>query len=178
MSKHRQDDIIRLGGVKGMPVRRSHRFGQKLQVDPEDLEPIIVDFIQSCKNKAKLVLIGFEMAAEWTYLSEIFPKAIPFFSAWVDLRDIAKDITSSVGVIPGLVSLLQIFGYHWKDLQPSKKDSGGGITDNAGDDAIATYALANALLNSENHERLRFRQECGRIARTFTKKKVYMVSDI
>ena len=61
------------------------------------------------------------MAAEWTYLFENFPQAIPFFSAWMDIRDIAKDLTSSVGVIPGLTSLLQIFGYHWKDLQPSRK---------------------------------------------------------
>ncbi|UKZ75392.1 hypothetical protein TrVFT333_003076 [Trichoderma virens FT-333] len=95
-----------------------------IAIDTEHI-PIgaIVDFIQGCDSKANLVLVGFEMAAEWTYLSRNFPQAIPFFSAWVDLRDIAKDVTSSVGIIPGLVSLLKIFGYHWKDLQPGEEES-------------------------------------------------------
>ncbi|EHK25313.1 uncharacterized protein TRIVIDRAFT_62005 [Trichoderma virens Gv29-8] len=169
--KEKQDEIIRLRGKGGVPTRRRHRFGREQQVDLENLEGAIVDFIQGCDSKANLVLIGFEMAAEWTYLSRNFPQAIPFFSAWVDLRDIAKDVTSSVGIIPGLVSLLKIFGYHWKDLQPGRKNLTDGIADNAGDDAVATCALANALLDSGNQEKLKFRRECGRIARISTKKK-------
>lgn len=154
-----------------MPARRSHRFGQEQQVGIGNLEAAIIDFIKSCNNKAHLLLIGFEMAAEWAYLPRFSPQAISFFLAWVDLRDIAKDITSSVRVIPGLTSLLQIFGYHWKDIQPGKKNLHGCMTDNDGDDAVATCALANALLFSENHEKLRFRQECGQIAHIFTRKK-------
>lgn len=164
ISKKKRDEIVRLKGESSIPTRRRHRFGREQQVDLENLEELIIDFIQSCEDKGNLVLIGFEMAAEWTYLSRNFPRAGPFFSAWVDLRDIAKDISSSVGVIPGLVSLLKIFGYHWKDIQPGRGDLGGGIADNAGDDAVATCVLASALLDSENHEKLRFRQECSRIA--------------
>ncbi|KAI1458843.1 hypothetical protein F4805DRAFT_456237 [Annulohypoxylon moriforme] len=162
---------------ENMPTRRSHRFGQEQRIDLEELGGAIVDFIESFHNdnKADLLLIGFEMEAEWTYLSRYFPDAIPFFSAWVDLRDIAKDITS-IGVIPGLVPLLQIFGYRWKDIRPGKNPH-GGVADNAGDDAIATCALADALLFSENQEKLKFRQECGQIARIFTKKKGYQVPD-
>lgn len=95
-----------------MPTRRRHRFGREQQVDLENLEETVIEFIQSCEGKGSLVLMGFEMAAEWTYLSRNFSRAVPFFSAWVDLRDIGKDISSSVGVIPGLVSLLKIFGYY------------------------------------------------------------------
>ncbi|KAH6887024.1 hypothetical protein B0T10DRAFT_607821 [Thelonectria olida] len=178
ISKEKQDDLIRLKGSRGLPTRRTHRFGIEQQIDFENLEAAIVDFIHSCSNKTNLVMIGFEMAAEWTYLSRNFPQAIAFFSAWVDLRDIAKDVTSSVGVIPGLVSLLKIFGYHWKDIQPGKEKPSDGIADNAGDDAVATCALANALLLSENQEKLRFRQECGQIACIFTRKKGYRFSEI
>ncbi|KAF5025686.1 hypothetical protein F66182_2292 [Fusarium sp. NRRL 66182] len=172
LSQERKDELSRLGG-KGMPARRAHRFGQEQRVSLQDLAAITVEFIQSC-NKAKknLVLVGFAMAAKWTYLSRYFPQAMPFFSSWVDLRDIAKDATSSIGAIPGLVSLLQLFGYHWKDIQPGRSLN-SGIADNAGDDAVATFALASALLSSKNQEKLRFRQECGRIARIFTKKKGY-----
>ncbi|KAH7273264.1 hypothetical protein B0J15DRAFT_96085 [Fusarium solani] len=91
-----------------MPVRRSHRFGQERHVDLEGLEAAILDFIQSCDKKENLVIIGFGMAAEWEYLSTYFPQAMRFFSAWADLRDIAKDI-APVGNVAGLTSLLKIF---------------------------------------------------------------------
>ncbi|KAL6829418.1 hypothetical protein J3E69DRAFT_238201 [Trichoderma sp. SZMC 28015] len=174
IGKEKREEIVRLKGEGGVPTRRRHRFGREQQVDLENLEEMIIDFIQSFKGKGNLVLIGFEMAAEWTYLSRNFPRAVPFFSAWVDLRDISKDISSSVGVIPGLVSLLKIFGYHWKDIQPGRGDFSGGIADNAGDDAVATCVLASALHDSENRERLRFRQECSRIAG----RKGYRVPDV
>ncbi|KAI6085491.1 hypothetical protein F4821DRAFT_240297 [Hypoxylon rubiginosum] len=164
-----------------MPDRRPHFFGEEQQVDLENLEAVIVDFVRRCSSKANLVLIGFEVAAEWTYLFTHFPRVIPFFSAWVDLRDIAKDISSSVGVIPGLQSLLQLFGYHWKDIkstQHRKENTNCGNADNAAADAVATCALADALLLPENQEKLRFRQECGQIARIFTKKKGWQAPDI
>ncbi|RSL61665.1 hypothetical protein CEP53_005035 [Fusarium sp. AF-6] len=165
-----QDNHVRAGGHRGMPVRRSHRFGLERQADLEDLEAIILQFIEGCDENKSLVMIGFGMAAEWIYLSTCFPRAMSLFSAWADLRDIAKDI-APLGHMPGLVSLLKIFRYHWHDLEPGRGDLGGGVADNAGDDAVATCALAGALLPQENQEKLRLRQECGRIAGIFTKKK-------
>ncbi|PTB55027.1 hypothetical protein M431DRAFT_482191 [Trichoderma harzianum CBS 226.95] len=158
ISQEKRERIIRLKGEGGVPTRRRHRFGREQQVDLENLEETVIEFIQSCEGKGSLVLMGFEMAAEWTYLSRNFSRAVPFFSAWVDLRDIGKDISSSVG----------------KDIQPGRGDLGGGIADNAGDDAVATCVLASALLDSENHEKLRFRQECSRIAG----RKGYRVPDV
>lgn len=156
-----------------MPARRSHRFGQQQWVNLENLEAAIVDFIQSCpRKKINLVLVGFEMAAEWTYLYTVFPRAMPFFSAWMDLRDIAQDITSSVGVIPGLVSLLQTVGYHWKDVQPGRGNCNGGNADNAGDDAIATCALVTALLSSKNQEKLRFDKNAAEWLDSLPRRKV------
>ncbi|KAM0542209.1 hypothetical protein ACHAPJ_012901 [Fusarium lateritium] len=178
VSKEKQDELIRVRGVKGFPVRRSLRFGQEQQHDLESLEVAITNFIQSCDNKGNLVLIGFEMAAEWNYIFTVFPRMMRFFSAWIDLRDIAADITSSVGVIPGLNTLLKVFGYHWKDITPGRRPSNGGISDNAGDDAVATCALADALLLPKKQEKLKFQQECGRIARIFTKKKGFQTPHI
>ncbi|KAI0430483.1 hypothetical protein F5Y09DRAFT_341656 [Xylaria sp. FL1042] len=57
------------------------------------------------------------MAVEWTYLSGNFPDTMPYFASWMELRDIAKD-TAAISVISGRVSMLQIFGYHWKDNGP------------------------------------------------------------
>ena len=173
--QEKQDELINHKGDRGIPIRRSHRFGQRKKICLEHLEKASLDFIQGCENK-NLVLIGFELAAEWTFLSRYIPQAIPLFSAWIDLRDIAKDITS-VGVIPGLVSLLKIFGYHWKDIQPRRVNSGSGVADNAGNDAVATCALAHALRLPGNQEKLKLRQKYGQIALIYTKKKGYRNPD-
>ncbi|KAI1348313.1 hypothetical protein F5Y01DRAFT_328582 [Xylaria sp. FL0043] len=164
MSEETREDIIRFRG--GVPNRRLSRFGKERQVDLDSLESAIVEFIQSCNPTTKVVLMGFEMPAEWTYLSRIFPSVIPYFSSWVDLRDIAKDV-AAIGVIPGRVSVLQIFGYHWKDIKGSNRC---GSADNAGNDAVSILAMANALLYTENQEKLRFCQKCCHIAHKRVKK--------
>ncbi|KAI0468061.1 hypothetical protein F4859DRAFT_524917 [Xylaria cf. heliscus] len=143
----------------GIPSRRPSRFGDERQVNLEDLEAVIIEFLQA-SNNTKLVLVGFEMPAEWNYLLKYFPKAIPYFSFWIDLRDIAKDITAAIGVIPGRVTVLQTLGYNWKDIKGSNKH---GCADNAADDAVSVLAMANAFLNPENQEKLRFRQKCSQI---------------
>lgn len=159
ISDQTREDLIRYRG--GIPNRHPSRLGYERQVNLDDLESAVVEFIQSY-NGTKLVLIGFEMPAEWNYLLRNFPKAIPYFSFWMDLRDIAKDITAAIGVIPGRVSVLQTLGYNWKDIEGSNKH---GSADNAANDAISVLAMANGFLNPENQEKLRFRQKCSQIAR-------------
>lgn len=76
---------------------------------------------------------------------------------------------------PGLRLCSRFFRYHRQDLKPGRGDLGGVVADNAGDDAVATCVLAGALLLLENQQNLRLRQECGRIAGIFTKKKGFQV---
>ncbi|KLO83777.1 uncharacterized protein LW93_561 [Fusarium fujikuroi] len=169
-SKELGDDVLRVGRrvggrvgcLKGMPTRRPHRFGVEKSLDIEDLEPSIVKFLQDLPKDKNLVLIGFGMEAEWTYLSTNFSAAVPFFSAWIDLRDIVVDIASSSTVCsPSLFTLVKRFGYFWQDVKPGRASA-----DNAGDDVVATFALAHALLDEKNHETLRFEHECFRISRS------------
>ncbi|KAI9896934.1 hypothetical protein N3K66_007956 [Trichothecium roseum] len=147
MGEQRRNDLDRIRG--GIPSRRAHRFGEEQDdVTTGNLEEAIDNFIaNSCGTTKRLVLVGFGMAAEWTYLFRYFPSVIPYFSTWMDIREIAKDITS-VGTMPGRVSLLQLCGYCWTDLKP--KAPGHGTSDNAGDDAVSTLALACALLDPGN----------------------------
>ncbi|KAI0443325.1 hypothetical protein F4803DRAFT_515710 [Xylaria telfairii] len=150
LSNELQEDLIRFRG--NIPNRRPSRFGYEQQIYIESLESTIIKFIQSCNN-SNLVLVGFEMAAEWNYLLKNFPKAMPYFSSWIDLRDIGRDITSAK-VLPGLVSMLQIFGYFWQDI---KGDNRNGAAANAGDDTVSTLAIANAFFDPENQNKLRNR---------------------
>ncbi|KAI0438067.1 hypothetical protein F4803DRAFT_565578 [Xylaria telfairii] len=159
ISDQTREDLVRYRG--GIPNRRPSRFGHERQVNLDDLESAVIGFIQSYKS-TKLVLIGFEMPAEWNYLLRNFPKAIPYFSFWMDLRDIAKDITGAIGVIPGRVSVLKTLGYSWKDIKGSSKH---GAAHNAANDAISVLTMTSSFLNPENQEKLRFRQKCSQIAR-------------
>ncbi|KAF5722430.1 hypothetical protein FMUND_2942 [Fusarium mundagurra] len=164
-SKELGDEVLRVGGFRGMPIRRSHRFGEEKTIDIEDLEASVVEFLSNLPRDKKLVLIGFGMAAEWIYLSTNFPAAIPFFSAWIDLGDIVLDITSSsLSHYPSLEFLIQTFGYWWKDIKPGRGYRSGGNADNAGDDVVTTLALAQALLEERNHRTLLFEHACFRIA--------------
>ncbi|KAI0404713.1 hypothetical protein F4802DRAFT_607324 [Xylaria palmicola] len=164
-----RQDLIRYRG--SIPNRRPSRFGCEYHIDLENVELVIIDFIQyfHCDPSMKLVLIGFEMPAEWTYLSRNFPGAIPHFTSWIDLRDIAKDIAlagdAPVRNIPGLLSMLHIFGYHWKNIKNLESPDRHGSADNAGEDAVATLAIAEALFSPENQAKLLHRQRCRQIAR-------------
>ncbi|KAI1352014.1 hypothetical protein F5Y01DRAFT_314262 [Xylaria sp. FL0043] len=167
LSDQLQKDMIRFRG--NIPNRRLSRFGQERQINLDSLEPAILEFIQSCSNsnsRADFILVGFEMAAEWNYLLKNFPRAMSYFSSWIGLRDIGKDI-ASVKVLPGRISILQTFGYHWKDIKGSNRN---GSADNAGDDTVSTLAIVNALFHPENQDKLRSRvaRQNGRKASPFT----------
>ncbi|KAI1180282.1 hypothetical protein F4777DRAFT_307728 [Nemania sp. FL0916] len=154
LSNELQEDLIRFRGH--IPNRRLSRFGHEQHIHIDSLESAIIRFIQSCHNPnpgTEIVLVGFEMAAEWNYLSKNFPKAVPYFSSWVDLRDIGKDITSAKE-LPGRVSMLLTPGYYWKDIKGSNKN---GSADNAGDDTVSILAIANAFFDPGNRDRLRSR---------------------
>ncbi|KAF5581802.1 hypothetical protein FPCIR_9910 [Fusarium pseudocircinatum] len=159
------DEVPRLGGSNGMPIRRPHRFGVEKSLYIENLEPSVVEFLSDLPGDKKLVLVGFVMGAEWTYLSTNFPAVIPFFSAWIDLGDIVMDITSSSpSRYPSLEFLIQTFGYWWKDVKPGRGCRSEGNADNAGDDVVTTLALAQALLEEKNHSTLLFEHACFGIA--------------
>ncbi|KAF5585827.1 hypothetical protein FPANT_7381 [Fusarium pseudoanthophilum] len=159
------DEVPRVGGLQGMPVRRPHRFGEESSLDIENLEPSVVEFLSNLPRDKRLVLVGFGMGADWTYLSTNFPAAIPFFSAWIDIGDIVRDITSSSpSRYPSLDFLIQTFGYWWKDIKPGRGCRSEGNADNAGDDVVTTLALAQALLDEGNHSTLLFEHACFRIA--------------
>ncbi|KAF4440834.1 hypothetical protein FACUT_3152 [Fusarium acutatum] len=154
-SKELGDEVLRVGGFIGMPIRRSHRFGEEKTVDIEDLEASVLEFLSNLPRDKKLVLVGFGMGAEWTYLAINFPAAIRFFSAWIDLSDIVMDITSSQpSYFPSLEFLIQTFDYWMKDVKPGRGCHSDGNADNAAYDVVTTLALAQALLEERNHSTL------------------------
>lgn len=160
----RRDNIIQIRG--GIPARRPSRFGQEQQVQLEDLEAAVIDFIQSCTGSKTLVLMGFGMAAEWEYLFQDSPQVIPYLSHGMGRSTGYRISYCTASVLPTLTGVLKVFGYTWKSLKPGRRDgTSTGTADNASDDALATLALAQALLEPQNQQKLTFRQACSQIAR-------------
>lgn len=160
-----------LGPQFNIPSRSPHRFGAEEQVSIGDVEESIIAVVQRfAQANTNLILVGFQSSVEWAYLERHFPGIVPYFSSWMDVRDIAKDI-APIGNLRGLKKLLYIFGYDWKDIDAPVK---GYNADNAGDDAVFTLAAANALLCPENQERLKAHQACTVAVDTFARHKGYV----
>jgi hypothetical protein len=85
----------------------------------------------------------------------------------MDIRDIVKVISSSVGNLRGLRRLLCLFGYYWRDIDIRVKGYNA-------DDAVFTLAAASALLLPENQEKLRVYQDCSVAVDVFTRRKGYI----
>ncbi|KAI0521583.1 hypothetical protein F5B22DRAFT_634488 [Xylaria bambusicola] len=107
LSDQLQKDLIRFRGY--VPKRRLSRFAQERQINLGSLAPTIIEFIQSCSSSDPNINF---------YFPRTFPKAIPYFSSWTDLRDIGKYIALAK-FLPARISMPQTFGYHWKDIKGS-----------------------------------------------------------
>ncbi|KAJ4009617.1 hypothetical protein NW752_009205 [Fusarium irregulare] len=169
-----EDEMRQVLANGEMPVRRNVRFGQHQDgAFAEYLDASISGFLDGClhtahKKDRKLVCVGFDGKA-WTYMRDYFPNALYYFSAYMDLRDIAREATPYTGHIPSLKKCLQLF--HFKgELTGTEKV--GEKTDNAGENAVAVCAFATILLSEENQEMFKYRMECATMARHWTNKRV------
>ncbi|XXH00856.1 hypothetical protein Hte_007207 [Hypoxylon texense] len=136
-----------------VPARPPHRFGEEQHVDLPNLEAAIIAFITRYSDKVNLVLIGFAMETEWSYMSKFFPRATRYFSAWMDLCDLEGGSASPVGAPSTFMSLLGTFRYQWNDIRPYTGNPQGSVAHSVGHDAVAICALANALLVLKTYQK-------------------------
>nr|CEG05161.1 unnamed protein product [Fusarium clavum] len=150
----RQDEKAEILALRDIPVRRNVRFGKQITMHPDHLGAAITGFLQGClhKNERNLVCVGFNPKA-WKYMRDYFPEAMSHFSAYMDLRDIARDAAPHSGHIPGLRDCLELFHFNG-ELAGTEKI--GEKTDNAGEHAVAMCAFATILLSSWNQETFKY----------------------
>ena len=169
-----KDEMRQILANGEMPVRRNVRFGQHQDgAFAEYLDASISGFLDGClhtahKKDRKLVCVGFD-EKPWTYMRDYFPGALYYFSAYMDLRDIAREATPSTGHIPSLMKCLQLFHFNGELTGPEKA---GEKTDNAGEHAVGVCAFATILLSEENQETFKYRIECATMARHWEDKRV------
>lgn len=166
-----KDEMRQILANGEMPVRRNVRFGQHQDgVLPEYLDASISGFLDGCLHTKdrRLVCVGFDEKA-WTYMRDYFPGALYYFSAYMDLRDIARDATPYTGHIPSLKKCLELFHFNGELTRIEKV---GEKADNAGEHAVGVCAFATILLSEENQETFKYRIECATMARHWEDKRV------
>ncbi|KAI0862724.1 hypothetical protein F4860DRAFT_512691 [Xylaria cubensis] len=154
------------------PLRRPQRFGNDHALTHDQLDESLGNLMKNYKARAtadgkdNLVLILFEYPAEWAFLV-LFPSILPYFSKWLDVRDLAHELAPK-GTTPGLCEMLKSFGYSSCEVRPKIDTSAGsGNAHNAGNDAVLTLAALENLLVPSNQIKLQLKQTCHLIASSF-----------
>ncbi|KAI8949625.1 hypothetical protein F4801DRAFT_396753 [Xylaria longipes] len=154
------------------PLRRLQRFGNDHVLAYDQLKESLNNLIKSYRVRAtadgkdNIVLVLFEYPAEWAFLVQ-FPSILPYFSQWLDVRDVAHELAPK-GNTPGLYDTLMTFGYSPFDVRPRVHSSAGyGNAHNAGNDAVLTLAALENLLVPSNQMKLQLKQTCREIASPF-----------
>ena len=107
--------------------REMHHFGQVHLVKEEQVEEVISDIIERFMRKhhgqsyhimspdrPPLILAGFHLGYEFQILSGSCPKLLRYFSSWLDLQDMAREVagnTTGKPLSPGLHETLIACGF-------------------------------------------------------------------
>jgi len=158
-----QDELDHILTLHDVPVRRNLRFGQQQMIFPEMLNAAVAGFLDRClhNNTRNLIMIGYGSSG-WRSMRDYFPEAMPYFSTYMDIRDLLRDAAPNSGSIPQMTHCLELFGF---DGELQHEEKFGTKADNAGEHAVAVCALAHLLLSPENQQRFEYRLECGLMAR-------------
>ncbi|KAH9906516.1 hypothetical protein F4778DRAFT_726427 [Xylariomycetidae sp. FL2044] len=135
--------------------RERLRFGSEQFVDIEDLESVLTGQIEAFRQMAggrDLVLVGMSLEVDLERMCLEFPAIIDHFAGWIDLSMLFKASSPSpVTIDTGIGVGLRICGF-------PQHDTGFGKMHHAGNDAVRTLAVLQAIQQSSNMEEIVVRQ--------------------
>ncbi|KAI0440779.1 hypothetical protein F4803DRAFT_526178 [Xylaria telfairii] len=137
---------LRLKGTRQIPgPKDTCHFGQLQEIEPTTTEAVLVALLKSVQQRSglntPLVLVGFDLFFEFVTITSHFSQILQFFSSWVDLKDIATEVSEPKNCY-GLRDTLRAFGFAPGDIATS----GGRNGHNAADDTIRELAVLVNLL--------------------------------
>lgn len=118
--------------------------------EPDGVEGALIDILHTdqqhyCSSYSKsltLTLVGFDLCAEFRILSYRYPRFLKRFTSWVDIQELARELTPLSTQAPSLRNTLIGVGYEPKF--PTKPSRGDGHC--AGNDAARSIAILVTLL--------------------------------
>lgn len=123
-----------------------------INVEPEDVEATVVNILTKAQGSSiasqgsprSLILVGFDLFAEFRVLSDQYPRVLACFTSWVDVQELAIADASLQGP-PSLRTTL--VGYGYEACWPTTQARSDGH--NAGNDAVRTICVLIILLYFE-----------------------------
>ncbi|KAI0386395.1 hypothetical protein F5Y04DRAFT_276003 [Hypomontagnella monticulosa] len=142
------------GRERSGKLRDRYHFGQPLEIDAEQVENTLTTLLQSIRNRysGPLVLVGFDLLFEFKTIALHLSQITQYFSFWVDLQEIAADVSGTK--CPGLRATLLAFGFFSNDLATRGKSN-----HNAGNDAVRVLAILVNLLHLSKGDTLQIEIE-------------------
>ncbi len=119
-------------------------------VEPNGVEDTLINILQtaqqpycsSSSNPFTLTLVGFDLCAEFRILSHQYPRFLKRFTSWVDIQELARELTPQSTQAPSLRNTLIGVGYEPKfPTKPARVDG-----HNAGNDAMRSLSVFVTLL--------------------------------
>lgn len=143
-----------------IPGRMRQRFGNECTCVLDHLDGLVDKYLtgysDQCRSQGKtqLILVLFEYHTEWEYMARHFPSALGHFSAWLDVRDLCREIAPDA-LIPGLTSTLVPLGYSKRDITLRDFANPENKAHNAGNNAGMTLAALEGLQRPASRDNLR-----------------------
>ncbi|KAI6086896.1 hypothetical protein F4821DRAFT_269680 [Hypoxylon rubiginosum] len=131
--------------VEGQERREKQRdvyqFGQVQHIKPVDIHSALTGLFASLKDQFQtLVLVGFDLSAEITLIATYLHGITQYISSWVDLQELAADISNTPS--PSMRDTLLALGFVSDGLCVRNK----GYQHCAGNDAVRELAVLAKFL--------------------------------
>ncbi|KAK7921451.1 hypothetical protein PG985_009473 [Apiospora marii] len=153
-----EEELLESSKREKMPTSWPSTLLTNEECSQATLEPRLDALIQSYKQDAlsrgkdELVLVVYENAADWRYMTLYFSRVARHFARWLDVRDLGKEVNPQNQKLPTLQCTLRVFGYRWPFISDPAADPDAlrdplrGKTHNAGEDAVMTLAALEGFL--------------------------------
>lgn len=160
LSADEEEELLQSARRKTMPTSWPSRMLADENCSLATLEHRLDALVQQYKEdatrrgKEQLVLVVFENAADWKYMTLYFGRVARHFARWLDVRDLGREAASRNQPLPALKSTLRVFGYRWPPISDPAAEADAmcdplrsAKTHNAGDDAVMTLAALEGFLS-------------------------------
>ncbi|KAK8077115.1 hypothetical protein PG996_003285 [Apiospora saccharicola] len=159
LSAEEDEEMLGSTGRQKMPTSWPSRLLSDEDCSMETLEHRLDALIQRYKEDAmsrgkdQLILVVFENAAEWKFMTLNFSRIARHFAGWLDVVDLGKEVNRRNREVPTLRSCLRVFGYRWPDISDPSVDAAmddpmrRNNMHNAADDAAMTLGALEGFLS-------------------------------
>lgn len=108
--------------------------------EPDKLDSVVGEILKEITNTGELIMVAYDIRAEFRWISDHAQNILPFFSAWFDVQTHTKTLSTRM---PSMQNVLKAL-----NLQYAPLSWRGNSKHNAGNDAIHILQVLHTFLTS------------------------------